>query len=263
MTYEKQEIQVNESIKVVFKTHVDYDYEPDFMGTFGREPKEWCIDRKLQVLLGGSVEGPELPEEDIPEFTDEEYDRVENGWKYYHSREMYLNNLDLFWQKKALRRKVLKEYDEKCDQWNKYHGLKVISNDVYVYHRYDSGREYRYYYPSDNYTDETEENLAKYMLEDHKRYERLLDGDWCFLGYEVEVWVEDIEVANESVWGIESDMSRSDKEEVWGDLLDECFHDLKGKIEKEREALMNKWQDLTSSFNNIPDDVSDLVKEID
>lgn len=247
MSFEKQEIKVNESIKVILKTHTDYDYEPDFMGTFGREVREWCIDRKLQVLLGEAVDEPEWPERST------ELRRVVDNDERILTSEEYDEIV-----------KVEDEYHKSWNEWDRYHGLKVLSTDVYVYHRYDSGREYRYFYPiienyqpSESYTPTLEEQI-KWCLQDHKRMEELMDGSWCYLGYEVEVWVEGIEVASESLWGIESDMDRASKEEVWGELLDQCFSNIEKKISDMVNALQRGFSALPSK-----ETIADLVKEIE
>ncbi len=74
----------------------------------------------------------------------------------------------------------------------------------------DAGRnEYRYFNPSNNYEDDTPEDIRKYVRQDYDRMESLNRGDWCFIGVsaDAEIVLGDTcqTITSGGLWGIESD----------------------------------------------------------
>lgn len=254
---DKQEIEVNEHLRVILIKEMDDDYDPDYLGTFGSRVQEWCIDRSLQVLLGQAVEAPQWSDRQ------EELEDMLDSGAMSSDPEIYFADTPEYEELQKLR----EEYDVLYEEWDKYHGLKVLSDDVYVYHRYDCGREHRFYYMSENYTDETEENKVKYMLQDHKRYEHLFDGYWYYMGFIVKVLVSGQEVAEASVWGIESDGGREFHNEVWGDLIGECFSNIRTKVNVQMDLLQEQIFELKAGLQKLPENFEEIeqmiLKEVD
>lgn len=244
---EKQEIKVNDSITIVCKVHLDESCEvDDYYGKFSKDPTEWCVDRRRGVLLGEQAEEPQWSYRQ-KELEESLYERSKSNFQESDIPDEEYEELE------ALR----KEFDKRYEEWEENRGLKVMATDLgrfaYDYHDWD------FYWPYfENYQDDTEENKIKYILQDHKHFEDIHSGHVWFNCYHVIVFVDGIEVASESSGGIISEIDRVDKEEIWGDLLDECFSNITKKISDMVNALQ-------MGFANLPSEetIADLVKEIE
>jgi len=74
--------------------------------------------------------------------------------------------------------------------------------------------EYRYFNGYvENYKGETEENIRKYIRQDYERMERLLHGDWCYIGIRAgaEIVIDGgcQTISSGGLWGVESDSDRA------------------------------------------------------
>jgi hypothetical protein len=250
---EKQVIQVNDTIKVILKVKYDkYQELDDFYGKVSDKVDEWCVDRHLGVLLGESVPEPEWSERQS-ELEDELYALSKHNFQKSDMPDEEYEELGM----------LRAEFDKKWEEWNKYHGLKVLSDDVNTNYRSD----WQFYHPYiENYEGDTEENKIKYCLEDYKTFDRFERGDWCYIYYKATVLVDNVEVAEETSDNIESNADRCDKKEVLRNLLDKCFSDIKEKIEAEITSLQDQVISLKVTLQELPENSDELeqmvIKEI-
>jgi hypothetical protein len=244
---EKQIIKVNEQIEIVLETHYDeYPWDYENYGTTGSKVREWCVDRQLQVLLGESI-----PE---PQWSERQEELEEKVYPYYLVKREEITDEE-YEELEALR----KEFDKEFEEWDKYHGLKVLSDEPYCWNT-DAGR---FWYPCNDYDDVDDEERIKYYLQENKRFEQLTRGEWCYLTYKVKVMVNGLKVASKNATGIESDMDRGDREEVWEELLSECLDDLNNKLVSKSLEHIKLGTELIKTADNLPEiDIKDFLKEI-
>lgn len=112
-----------------------------------------------------------------------------------------------------------------------------------------SSHEFRYFNGLvENYEGESAEDIRKYVRQDYDRVESLNNGDWCFLGIAAEASVQltgDLTqtIHSGGLWGIESDSSKTDFEEVQTEQLSELRAELK--------ALGFSGRAISAAFKNV------------
>jgi hypothetical protein len=107
--------------------------------------------------------------------------------------------------------------------------------------------EYRYFNPSQNYSDCTPDEIRTYIAQDYQRMERLNAGDWSYIGIraEAEVTVDDTvqTVSSGGLWGIESD---SDSQYIASVASDELasLRDILHELGFSKRAIATACKDL-------------------
>ncbi len=113
---------------------------------------------------------------------------------------------------------------DKMEFWAEVSGYKILADNL---GRTMGWREYRYFdlegnhlpHNPRNWAHVTGESLAKviakdgsvekadirYALEDWKRWEKYDNNDWSMMGCVVTIYKDNVEIAESSLWGIESD----------------------------------------------------------
>jgi len=88
-------------------------------------------------------------------------------------------------------------------------------------HGHHVQHEGRYYRPFiENYCDVDDEEKAAYIKKDFKRLVNLHKNYWSYMGCVVRVYVGDLEIGYDSLWGIESDADESSHAQIEQD----CVH---------------------------------------
>jgi len=214
-------MNTRESIKVIEKGKFRFvvssmlDENPDFsfLGEYGEEEKEYCIDRHNGIMLGQTefisttITGEKYHGNFIVEnwFADEKLTYDDND--YYNPTEEW--------------------NDDNTEVTLTGNGRIVLANSLST--NYDRN-SYRYFYPPvDNYEGIEEEELIKYCIQDYKRMENYNRGNWYFMGIIVTMYYDGEEIAENSLWGIESDIGNDDREKIIDDLISECEAEAKKK----------------------------------
>jgi hypothetical protein len=198
-----------------FQVAWEYDNSPDssFIGEWTDRAAPWTVDRENGWLLGEYT-----PETELVFFNKEDMNRCADKLevKGYEVSTFTTN------------------YDDKQTEFTVFFlGHEVLARNLRkTYERH----AYRYFVPPNSYEDVTQEERVKYILQDYERADDYSKNLWDYTGCIVTMFVDGLEVAAASLWGIESDSGDDYIHEVEQDLIAECKSEAKTKAAALRDA---------------------------
>jgi hypothetical protein len=227
-----------------FLVRWEYDYDTAMFdgGAYTSVREEWTIDRERGYLLGERFFDREQ------KFANE---AVADAWEDEHPE----YRVDLY--------EYSQQTEDREDNWRTlyvndeltgeevmltYSGYEILATDL---HRRDHPHEYRYFKPHvENYEGVLNDDLIKYCIQDYERAEALNRGEWGYTGCIVTMYVDGLEVAAASLWGIESDSGDDYIQVVEQDLIAECKSEAKTKAAALRDAANKLDEYLDKAVDN-------------
>lgn len=243
-------VGVADDIVARIEWHVDDTPDFSYLGVLTDQRDEYVIDRYTGVFLGEETYG--IMRIVVPGIEDaspaQKWDKVDR-----HARE-------------KLREAGIYVYGDDYEIEEdlgpnefvvNYSGYKILRDNL-GRTCYDPSRYIRYYKPSSNHTPHKPENWShvstpnldeavskhgsieqadiQYAVEDWERFEEYINGYLCALGCVVTVFVNGVEIADASVWGVESDSDGEYFNEVEADMLFEALVSAKEDLDRLRRA---------------------------
>jgi hypothetical protein len=210
-----------------------YDYDSSMFeeGEYTSDEGEWTVDRERGYLLGERVydarkkfdneDKASVWEDEHPEYEVSHYEMSQQVADKFYAEHGYHN----FYVGEDLAGDEVTVF---------YSGYEVLARDLRRTYRHN---DYRYFKPPvGNYLGVPKDELIKYCIQDYERAEALNRGEWGYTGCIVTMYVDGLEVASHSVWGIPSDEDKSELEATEQDLIAECKSEAKTKAAALRDA---------------------------
>lgn len=228
-TFESREIELGEDVIA----RIDWEYDDDgyadlsWMGEFVPRRDEYTIDRVHGIFLGEYVDGffrmslSHMGLDGKNGLSMHEWEKVENeALKRITKMKHWVYDDALI---------LDQDYDNPNLAVVEYGGYELLAGEL-GRTCWDSSRYMAYWKPGDNYCPPKDSDEIGYILEDWKRMERFGD-DWWMTGCIVTIEVDEVEVGEASVWGIESDCGDEYRREVEQEELYEALSEASKSVD--------------------------------
>lgn len=253
---ENKTIELSENIKAVVKWELDEYGDLSWLGEFVREQDDYTIDRQLGILVGkyGAEKTVTIPAADLPDLLDSDGDPIWSMvWAHFEKEDVL---------EKLAPEILCDSPDVDFDEAKQAFVIDLLGYEVLkrglgnVYQRH----QYRYFRTSDNHLPHKPESWhvsmsnatraeiiqkhgsllqadIAYALEDWKRMERYGE-DWNFVYCRVAIELNGVEVASDSLGGIESDSGDDHFAEVERDCIQTALASAKAQADALTAAIL-------------------------
>jgi hypothetical protein len=160
-------------IEFMYDQDADFSHYGEFVGKF----EDWTVDRREGILYGA--------------FQEKEYRYKTRSEKLAQERAANRARKDGFQLDESSEHAAEVYTDQDGEYFTvTYTGYKIVRDDLYTYYERNS---YRYFKPGSNYCPPKDEEEIGYILEDHKRMEYNVRGDWSPVGIVINLYYKGME----------------------------------------------------------------------